>query len=110
MKIRNFAYKCLSEMKTTKEILNALKIFKLEVAPQYGITTLGLFGSVAREQQHEGSDVDVFFDGKTPTLQTIARMEMDLERRIGSPVQMTMLHDKLPENFLNNIKKDAIYV
>ena len=97
-------------MKSTEEILEALRIFKFEVAPKYGITTLGLFGSVAREQQREGSDVDVFFDGETPTLQTIARMEMDLERRIGAPVQMTMLHDKLPKNFLSNIRKDAIYV
>lgn len=97
-------------MKSTKEILNVLKVFKQEAAPKYGITALGLFGSVARGQQHEGSDVDIFFDGETPTLQTIARMEMDLERRIGLPVQMTMLHDKLPRNFLNKVRKDAIYV
>ena len=41
---------------------------------------------------------------------TIARMEIELEKRIGSPVQLTMLHSGLPQSFLNNINRDVIYV
>ena len=62
-------------MRSTSEILETLKAFKPKAESEYGITVLGLFGSCARGQQHEGSDVDICFDGKTPTLITIAKME-----------------------------------
>ena len=97
-------------MRTRQEILETLKAFKEEATSKYGVTTLGLFGSVARNQQREDSDVDVCFDAVSPTLMTIAKMEIELEKRIGSPVQLTMLHNGLPKSFLNNINRDVIYV
>ena len=97
-------------MRTRKEILETLKAFKEEANSKYGVTTLGLLGSFARNQQRDDSDVDVCFDGISPTLMTIAKMEIELEKRIGSPVQLTLLHSGLPKSFLNNINKDVIYV
>ena len=97
-------------MRTREEILDTLKAFKAEAYSKYGVTKLGLFGSVARNQQHENSDVDVCFDGATPTLVTIARMEIELEKRIGAPVQLTMIHSGLSKSFLNNLNRDVIYV
>ena len=46
-------------MKTTSEIVEMLRDFKARSAEKYGIVTLGLFGSVARGEQREGSDIDV---------------------------------------------------
>ena len=97
-------------MKTTNEIVEILKAYKPVAERKYGITRLGLFGSCARGEQHEGSDVDVCFDGQVPSLVTMARIEIELEQRIGLPIQITMLHDEMPKSFLNNIKRDAIYV
>lgn len=97
-------------MKTTNEIVEILKAYKPVAERKYGITRLGLFGSCARGEQHEGSDVDVCFDGQVPSLVTMARIEIELEQRIRLPFQITMLHDEMPKSFLNNIKRDAIYV
>lgn len=97
-------------VKSTKDVLYILKAYKPNAVAKYGITILGLFGSCARGQQHEGSDIDICFDGKTPSLFTMARMENELEELMGCPVQLTMLHDDMPENLKNNIKRDAIYV
>ena len=47
-------------MLSTKEVIKILKKFKVDSASKYGITSLGLFGSFARNQQNETSDVDVF--------------------------------------------------
>jgi len=58
----------MERMKTTSEIVSILKAYKPTATSKYGITILGLFGSCARGQQHEGSDIDVCFDGKTPSL------------------------------------------
>lgn len=47
-------------MKSTAEIIHILKRFKEESASKYGIKSLGIFGSFARNQQDEASDLDVF--------------------------------------------------
>ena len=75
-------------MKSKEEILSILQAWKPEAQARYGVTVLGLFGSCARGQQHDGSDIDVCFDGGTPTLVTIARMETELEALTGSKVQI----------------------
>lgn len=97
-------------MKSTDEIQAILRTWKPEAQTKYGITTLGLFGSCARGQQHDGSDIDVCFDGGHPTLLTIAHMESELEALTGSKVQMTMIHDGLSDRIINNIKKDMIEI
>ncbi len=55
-------------MKTTSEILLLLKQYKPIACSKYGLTRLGIFGSVARGQQTENSDVDVCYEGKAPFL------------------------------------------
>ena len=46
-------------MKTTAEILDILRDFKAHYAEKYGIITLGLFGSAARGEHDENSDIDI---------------------------------------------------
>lgn len=53
-------------MQTTEEILTKLKDYKADKSEMYGIETLGLFGSVARGEQHENSDIDVCVRLKKP--------------------------------------------
>lgn len=54
-------------MKTTAEIIEILKDYKVRSAEKYGIETLGLFGSVARGEQNEKSDIDVCIRLKNQT-------------------------------------------
>ena len=97
-------------MKTKEEVLNILRDYKLKAQVKYGITKLGLFGSYARGNQNDKSDIDIIFDGGSPSSITIAHMESELEMLTEIPVQMTMYHDKLSERFLRNINRDVIYV
>ena len=53
-------------MKTTNEYLTKIRQFKQQCAEKYGIISIGIFGSVARGEQHEGSDLDVFVELKEP--------------------------------------------
>lgn len=53
-------------MKTTAEIIEILRDYKARSAEKYGIETLGLFGSMARGEQNEKSDIDVFILLKKP--------------------------------------------
>ena len=46
-------------MKTKDEIIAILRKFKEEFGEKYGIEKLGIFGSVARGEQKEDSDIDI---------------------------------------------------
>ena len=50
-------------MKSTPEILELLKLYKQVNARKYGFSRLGVFGSVARGEQTEHSDVDICYEG-----------------------------------------------
>ena len=47
-------------MKTSQEYITLIREHQSELYDLFGITSMRLFGSVARGEQHEGSDVDLF--------------------------------------------------
>lgn len=49
-------------VKTTEQVLGLLQEAKPELSREFGVTRLALFGSYARGQQREDSDVDVLVD------------------------------------------------
>ena len=97
-------------MKTTAEYLQLLKQFKDSKALSYGITKIGLFGSVARGEQHEGSDVDVVYKGE-PNILLRSRMKRELETLFGCEVDLVRFRKQL-ENILfgDSINEDLILV
>ena len=66
-------------MKTTAEILDILRDFKAHYAEKYGIITLGLFGSAARGEHDETSDIDICIKLQEPNYFTIQDIKEDLE-------------------------------
>lgn len=47
---------------TKTQIIKHLKSKKDEFRQKYGITALGLYGSYARDEANEASDVDIFYE------------------------------------------------
>ena len=97
-------------MKETKDIVRILQNCKLEMQTKYGIEKIGLFGSCARGEQHDGSDVDVCIEGGSLTLIAIAEIEIELEKLLGASVQVTVIHDGLPDALMNNINREVIWI
>lgn len=54
-------------MKTTNDYITILRKYLSTKADAYGITKIGIFGSVARNEQTEDSDVDVCVEMKSQT-------------------------------------------
>jgi predicted nucleotidyltransferase len=71
---------------------------------------MGVFGSVARGEQKEDSDVDVVMEGESQTLFTIAGIKRELEELFGIPVDIVRIHDRMNPRFRQRIINDAIYV
>ena len=97
-------------MKTTSEYLRLLKQFKETKGASYGIQKIGLFGSVARGEQKEGSDVDVCFEGKTMGLFLMARLKSELETLFGTTVDLLRMRKQLDGSVLKeSVMQDIIY-
>ena len=92
-------------MKTTAEIIEILRDYKARSAEKYGIETLGLFGSVARGEQNEKSDIDVFIKLRKTSYYTLMDIKDDLEQ-----VYLITLHETMRALFRRKIEQDAIYL
>lgn len=92
-------------------VITKLKQFKKEYVSVFNIDKFGLFGSVARNEQDEFSDIDIFMSYTEPLdLFQLGEMKRKLEKLLGNKVDLITLHEYLQPSFVNNIFKDAIYV
>ena len=66
-------------MLTTVEYLSLLREYMRKNAAKYGISRMGIFGSVARGEQHEGSDVDICVEIDRPSIFTLVHIKEELE-------------------------------
>ena len=95
-------------MKSTKEILQLLSQYKPTAMSKYGLTRIGIFGSVARGEQSSDSDVDVCYNGKAPSLLTLDHIQCDLEKLFGCPVDL--VRENMNDLLRKRIQKEGIYV
>ena len=96
-------------MKTTKEYLQLLQAYKLQSAIRYGISRIGIFGSVARGEQQEGSDVDVYVELSSPDLFSLVHIKDELQQLFGCPVDIVRLRDNMNELLKRSIIEEGIY-
>ena len=94
----------------TSEVIKILQLFKAKFSEKFGIKSLGLFGSFARMQQQDSSDVDVVVSLKESDFFTLVAIQEELEKMIGHKVDVVNFRDSLRDSFKANILKDAIFV
>lgn len=81
-----------------EETLKLLREHKAALAERFGVTALSLFGSVARDEVAEGSDVDILisFDGPTDWRRFFGA-QFYLEDVLGRPVDLVTEKSLRPE-------------
>ena len=92
------------------EILRILKAFKEEHARQYGILALGVFGSVARDEAKESSDVDVVVKLKKQDLFNMIGIKQGLEEALHTPVDVISYREQMNRFLKIRIDKESLYV
>jgi hypothetical protein len=97
-------------MKSTSEILSLLRRYKPTAQKKYGMTKLGVFGSVARGEQKPDSDVDICYEGKAPSLLTLDLIKTELEQLLESEVDLVRVRDNMNSLLRQRILRDGIYV
>ena len=110
----NNKYLCIvnnndTDMRTTGEYLQLLRDYKATRAAQYVISRIGIFGSVARGEHTEGSDVDICVDLKTPSLFYMVHIKEELQQIFGNPVDVIRIRPEMDALLKRDILKEGIY-
>ena len=87
-----------------------LSLYKPMAERKYGLTRIGIFGSVARNEQTEDSDVDVCYEGKVPSLLTLDLIQSDLEKMFRCHVDMVRIRKGMNSLLKERIQKEGLYV
>jgi uncharacterized protein len=92
------------------ETLALLSQHKPEIQRRFGVRSLALFGSLAREQSHLDSDIDVLveFDGPATSARYFG-LQFFLEDLLGGPVDLVTQQALRPQ-LRPFIERDAIHV
>lgn len=91
-------------------ILKTLKVLLPELVAQFHVKTIGLFGSFARDQESQTSDVDILVEFSKPiTLFQFIDLEYFLSDSIGRKVDL-VTKDGLKPLIKPRVLEDVVYV
>ncbi len=96
-------------MRTQDEYLKILRNHTEDLKNRFGIRSLWLFGSVARNEHQEGSDVDVCVE-MAPNLYQLISLKQGLEALLGCTVDVVRMNRNMSPFLKREIEKDGIYI
>lgn len=96
-------------MKSLNESIEIIRKCSDVLCSYFGVTSLRIFGSVARNEQKEDSDVDVCVDMKSDLFLHV-ELKRFLEEQLGCPVDVVRLHKNMNDFLRRQIEKDGILV
>jgi len=97
-------------MISRQQTLAVLQQFKNTTGSEYGIISLGIFGSVARNEATENSDVDVVVEIERADPFQIIHLKEQLESLLATHVDIVRKRDPMNRFLKKRIERDAVYV
>ncbi len=95
-------------MLNQNQILSSLRKYKEDHLKEYGIEEIGIFGSYARNEAKEESDVDVYIRLKHSNLFLLSRIRIELEELLGIHTDVVQLRDKMNTYLKKHIEEEAL--
>jgi predicted nucleotidyltransferase len=105
-----FAARNKKQRMSRTDYIDILQGYSSTLREDYGIKSLRLFGSVARGEEHEGSDVDVFVETETPNPFLLMDAKEYIERLVGRSVDIVRNHKNLNPRLRSRIERDGVAV
>ena len=91
-------------------IIKLLKEYKTENQAKYKLKRIGLFGSYARNEANDKSDIDIVIELLYPDLFIMGDIKYDLEKIYNKKVDITRLRERMNSFFKERLEQEAIYV
>ena len=91
------------------KIIEKLKSSRQYLDEHYGVSSMLLFGSLARNEQHEDSDVDICVE-MIPNLFHQAGVKVYLQELLGCDVDVVRMRERMNPIFKQQILKYGVRV
>jgi len=91
------------------DILRILAQFRESKRSEFGITRIGVFGSVARDEMVDVSDVDVVVELARPDLLILVGIKQELEILLQRPVDVVRYREQMNPFLRRRIEEEAVY-
>ncbi len=98
------------ESKSNEYFLELLREFQKQNSKRYNLLKIGIWGSVAKNQFSEKSDVDVVVELKKQDLFVLIGIKQDLEEKFHRKVDVVSYRAKMNQFLKKRIDTEAIYV
>ncbi len=95
-------------MKTAQQIQQQLSNLKPTLIKRFSVSSIGLFGSYARNEQNEDSDIDILVDFIKPVGIEFVDLAEFLEESLKAKVDLVSLNGIKPK-YLSAIKSEIVY-
>jgi len=92
------------------EVLKVLKKNKLAFGEKFGVTSIGVFGSLARNDHRPSSDVDIVVRMSKPDLFNMVHIKEELEADYQTKVDIVHYRKKMNAFLKERIDTEAVYV
>ena len=104
---RNFRYICsMTDLNIIKQILTQLKP---ELTAKYNVSSIGLFGSVVRDDFSPSSDVDIIVDFSKPIGIEFVDLADFIEKKLNKNVDLVSKNG-VKQKYYRSIESEIIYV
>ena len=91
------------------DIINLIRAEKTFLKNEFGVVTIGLFGSYAKDEQDIESDIDILVELKEPRFEWISGLQMYLEKRFDKKIELVRKSDNVNRRFTQRIENEVIY-
>ena len=92
------------------DVLRTLVRFRDLKQEEFGIIRIGVFGSVARDEITDISDVDVVVELDRPDLLTLVGIKQGLEEALHRSVDVVRYRERMNAYLKRRIEQEAVYV
>lgn len=97
-------------MKTRNQYIQQLRSSGDELVRRFGVRSLRIFGSVARDEQTAESDIDICVETETPNPFLLMDMKEYLESLFDCPVDVVRYRQNMNPYLKKQIENEGIYV
>ena len=95
---------------TRNQIIDYLRAQKDFFKTEYKIKKIGIFGSCARGEAHEASDIDIVVELEKPDLFYMIGIKQTVEEALDSKVDIVRLREGMRKSLKYRIEQDVIYI
>jgi predicted nucleotidyltransferase len=93
-----------------EQIIYLLKEFKKMNKDKFGILSLGIFGSYAKDEAKSYSDLDIVVEISNADLFLLVHMKDELEKLFNTRIDIVRYRKRMNKYLKKHIDEEAVYV